>query len=133
MKCRLLFFLLLSVFLFGGSSPINLTPRLTKVSAIETQFQNIADDLTIINSKTSVRQGEFGFITIQGRPETKYRITTTFKKNRRIISVRQWRITGINGQATFNWFVDFETIPGNYSAIISGGGKRLNTYHTVSP
>lgn len=133
MKCRLLYFLLLSIFLFGGSSPINLTPGLTKVLAIETQSHSIADELIIINSSASVRPGEFGFITIQGRPETKYRITTTFKKNKRVVFVRQCRVTGINGQATFNWFVDSETIPGTYSALISGGGKRVNIYHTVHP
>lgn len=117
----------------GCSSRINLISRLNKASTIQTQSQTIVDDLKIINSKVSLRHGEFGFITIQGRPETKYKITTSFKKRSRAVSVTQWRVTGINGQATFNWFVDSETLPGTYSAIISGGGKSLNTYHTVNP
>ncbi len=133
MKYRLLYILLLSIFISGCSSKIDFTSRLTKLSTIQTQSQTIVDDLKIINSKAIVNHGESGFITIQGRPETKYKITTSFKKRNKVISVNQWRITGINGQATFNWFVDSETISGTYSAIISGGGKRLTTYHTVNP
>jgi hypothetical protein len=133
MRYRLFYILLLCIFISGCSSRIDLISLLTKFSTIQTQSQTIADDLKIINSKAIVNHGEFGFITIQGRPETKYKITTSFKKSNRVVSVTQWRVTGINGQATFNWFVDSETLPGTYSATISGGGKSLNTYHTVNP
>jgi hypothetical protein len=132
-KYRLLYILLLCLFISGCSSKNYLISKLTRLSIVQTQSQTIVDDLKIINSKAIVNHGEFGFITIQGRSETKYKITTSFKRRNRVVSVTQWRLTGIDGQATFNWFVDSETVPGTYSATISGGGNRLNTYHTVNP
>lgn len=133
MKYSLLYILFLSIFISGCNNKNDLMSKLVKLSATQTQSQNIVDDLKIINSKAIVNRGDFGFITIQGRPETKYRITTSFNKGNRVVSVNQWRVTGVNGLATFNWVVDSETIPGTYTAVISGGGKKLNTYHTVNP
>lgn len=133
MRYRVLCILLFSLFVLGYSNKADLVPSLTKLSAAQTQSQSIRDEIKIINSKAIVKQGDFGFITIQGLPNTKYRITTSFKRGNRIVSVNQWRATGVNGQATFNWLVDSETAPGTYPAVISGGGKRLTTYHTVNP
>lgn len=133
MKLRLLCVLLLCVFISGCSSIINLPSGLIRLSALQSQSRSLADDLRIINSNAIVNRGDFGFITIQGRPQTRYRITTSFRRGNRIIPVNQWRVTGSNGQATFNWVVDPETTPGTYPAIISGVGRSLNTYHTVNP
>lgn len=133
MRYSLLYILLFFILISGCSSEVHLISKLTELSTAQAQLQTVADDLRIINSKTNLSHGDFGFITIQGHPETKYKITTSYKRRNRVVSVTQWRITGIDGTATFNWVVDSETIPGTYSVVISGGGKRLNTYHTVNP
>lgn len=132
-RYRLLYVLLLCIIASGCSTKNDLISRLTKFSTIQAQSEAIGDNLTILNSKTSIRGGEFGFITIQGQPGIKYKISTLYKKGNRTLSVTQWRVTDARGQATFNWFVDSDTTPGTYSATISGGGKTINTYHTVNP
>lgn len=130
MKPGLLFTLLLIIFTTGCNSPIS---EINNFSSIQVQSQYVSNDLRIINSKITINRGDFGFITIEGIPQTKYRITTSFNKGGKIISVTQLRVTGPNGQATFNWFVDYDTLPGTYQATISGGGKSLSIYHTVNP
>lgn len=133
MKVKLLCMIFICIFLSGCSSIINMTHGIVRLSSVQSGLQSLPSDLSIINSSTVVNRGGFGFITIQGRPETRYRITTSYKKGNRIISVNQWRITDSNGQATFNWVVGPETVPGTYPAIIYGGGRSINTYHTVNP
>lgn len=125
--------ILFSCILLSGFSKIDITPRFLKSSAVQTQSQAAAENLRIISSNANIRHGDFGFITIQGRPETEYKIATSYRRGNRVISVTQWRVTGQNGQATFNWVVDAETVPGTYSAVITGGGEQLTTYHTILP
>lgn len=131
MKYSLLCIMFFCLFTSGCANNTDFVSGLTKLSAIQAQSQLISEDLKIVNSNVSIKPGGFGFITIQGRPETKYKITTSFRKRNRLVNVTQWRVTGTDGRATFNWVVDPETAPGTYSAVISGGGKRLDTYHTV--
>lgn len=133
MKLILLCMIFICEFLSGCSSKINMPPGLVRLSSVQSQPQELAGSLSIINSSTAVNRGGFGFITIQGRPGTRYKITTSYRNGNRIISVNQWRITDSNGQATFNWVVGPETVPGTYPAIIYGGGRSINTYHTVNP
>jgi hypothetical protein len=89
--------------------------------------------LKIINAMSTVKRGETGVITIQGTPNTLYNIKTSYKLANKTVSVIQWRTTDGTGVTTFNWIASMETIPGTYSATISGGGEILNTKHTVLP
>lgn len=95
--------------------------------------ETVADNLQIIRSNTTLRTGDSGFITIQGRPGTKYTINTTYRIGNTVISVSQMRVTGAKGQATFNWVVSPETVPGTYTGRITGDGKSIGISHTVLP
>lgn len=132
-KCRLLCILFLCLFISSCNINTDSVTKFNKLSSEQTQSQLAGNNLRIINSNTYIKHGDFGFITIEGLPKTKYKITTSFKKDQKVISVTQWRVTDVNGNATFNWIVDSETIPGTYPAVITGGGKKLDTYHTVLP
>ena len=133
MKLRLLCMILICMFLSGCRSKTNMPSIFGRLSSMQYTTQGLPGDISIINSNTAVNRGDFGFITIQAQPGTRYRITTSYKKGSRIVSVNQWRITDSKGQATFNWVVSPETVPGTYPAIIYGGGRSINTYHTVNP
>jgi hypothetical protein len=130
---KLLCFVLFLLFIVGCSSNTTLIsePKRTQISRLQTTSSS--DELKIIRSSTKLKVGDMGFITIQGKPGVRYKIESSFKIGQRVIPVTQWRVTGKNGQATFNWVVSTETAPGNYSAVISGDGKALNVSHTVLP
>lgn len=88
--------------------------------------------LKIISSKTVLRRGETGIIVIQGKPNTTYKITTTYALNGREFFVTQRRVTDGSGQATFNWVVERGTDLGTRKAVITGGGKSIDLTHTVT-
>lgn len=96
--------------------------------------QNIqGNTLQIINETSTLKKGEAGVITIQGKPNTKYIIETSYSISGKSIAVKQWRITDSNGRAAFNWLVDNKTDAGTRKAFIYGGGERIETSHTVMP
>ena len=128
---RLLCILFLCVFLMGCSTQNYLNSNGDENSSVQTQAA--PQDLRIINSRTTLRLGEAGFITIQGEPGVRYTIKTSFRMGNHVIPVTQWRVAGTNGQATFNWVVSQETVPGTYSGTISGGGRTIQISHTVVP
>lgn len=135
MKIWIICSLFLSVCLTG--SDVNTKTIPTTLNTSKTQFQlqkhTIIGELKIIHSITTVKRGGVGIITIQGKPGIKYNIKSSFKLGDKLNTVTQWRIADSNGQATFNWVVSTDTVPGTYSAIISGGGKIIKTEHTVLP
>lgn len=87
--------------------------------------------LRVVDSRTTVKQGESGFITIEGRADTKYTIETSYKTNSRIVNVFQSHITGNDGKTTFRWYVSPDTQSGTRPAIISGNGEHITLSHTV--
>lgn len=96
--------------------------------------QNIqGNTLQIINETSTLKKGEAGVITIQGKPNTKYIIETSYSISGKSIAVKQWRITDSSGRAAFNWVVDNKTDAGTRKAFIYGGGERIETSHTVTP
>lgn len=93
----------------------------------------VKGNLKILNSTSQVKHGGAGFITIKGRPRTRYYIRTSYRLANRTILVTQWRITDGTGVAVFNWIVSTDTVPGTYTATITGDGETLRTNHTVLP
>lgn len=116
MKKKLLYIILFSILIAGVST--------LEVRAIE-------NTLRVIDSRTTVSRGEIGFITIMGKPKTKYVIETTYKENNKVINITQARISGIDGKVTFKWLVSNQTESGTRSALISGGGEIITLSHTV--
>lgn len=88
--------------------------------------------LSVISSNTVLKRGETGIIIIQGKPNTNYTIKTSYRLGDKEIAVGQMRVADENGQATFNWFVDRRTALGTRTAVISGGGERIELTHTVT-
>lgn len=133
MRSKLLYVLILIIFISGCSKGIEKTYDINKLSAIEVQAEVVLESLKVIDSNTILKRGEIGYITIQGKPRTKYTLKSSFRIGNTESYVTQWRITGNSGQATFNWVVDFETVPGTHDISISGNGERVNLSHTVLP
>lgn len=88
-------------------------------------------NLRVVDSKTTVRRGETGFITIQGKPNTQYTIETTYKVSGQVINGTQTRTSGGDGRITFRWRVSPQTESGTRSALIAGGGEHITLSHTV--
>jgi hypothetical protein len=117
--------------MIGCSNEINTASNTNKSVTVQTQAEVAQNNLRIINSQTTLNHGGMGYITVQGKAKTQYTLLSSFKVGNRVVDVTQWRITGDSGQATFNWIVSPETVPGTYDIFISGGGERLNLSHTV--
>ncbi|MDP4091692.1 MAG: hypothetical protein Q8930_20810 [Bacillota bacterium] len=89
--------------------------------------------ITVIRAITTLRPGDAGLITIQGRPGVKYTLSSTFRIGNRTTAVSQWRVGDSRGHATFNWFVGLDSVPGTYPITIRGDGEVLRLSHTVLP
>lgn len=101
------------------------------------QFQNIqANELAeikVIKSATTVKVGDTASITIQGTSGSAYDITSTYRRNNRLVTSVQSQKADASGMATFNWRVGPGTAPGAYPITVTGGGKTLISYYTVTP
>jgi hypothetical protein len=133
MKTKVACILTLSVCIIGycgtsGAAPVVETVNMSQKHNIIAQ-----SELIIINSVSSVNLGGTGVITIKGKPNTLYKIKTSYKLENKMVSVIQWRTTDGTGVTTFNWIVSGNTNTGTYDATISGGGQILKTEHTVLP
>lgn len=125
--------ILIFMFLFA---PIYITS--IPINSINTSNKPVTQEdinraIRIINSNTNLKQGDTGFFMIQALPNTRYTITTNYKRGTQIMSVSQWRRTDESGYATFDWVVGANTQPGVYTAIIRGGGTRIKTNYIILP
>lgn len=116
MKKKLLYIILFSILIIGVSA--------FRISAIE-------NTLSVIDSRTTVKRGEVGYIIIKGKPDTKYVIETTYKQNNKIINITQTRVSNADGKVIFKWLVSSQTESGTRSALIFGGGETITLSHTV--
>jgi hypothetical protein len=133
MKIKAACIILSGVCIMGFYGIAGTTPVVQAFNVSQKQPLISQSQLKIINAVSVVKHGETGLITIQGRPNTRYNITTSYKLKNKTISVIQWRTTDGIGVTTFNWIVNMKTIAGTYDATISGGGDILKTNHTVVP
>ena len=131
MKIKIACIFILGLCIMGYHSSIEVTPTVKALNMSQKQTIISQSHLKVINAVSTVKRGETGVITIQGKPNTKYNIKTSYKVGNRTISVIQWRTTDGIGVATFNWIVSMDTIAGTYAATIAGGDEVLNTKHTV--
>lgn len=133
LKVKVACILFLAVCSMGYYGITGTIPTVDVFNMSQQQPEISRSQLKIINSVSVVRRGETGIITIQGTPNTRYNIKTSYKLENKTISVVQWRITDATGMTTFSWNVSMKTIVGTYDATISGGGDILKTNHTVVP
>ncbi|MGK0468051.1 hypothetical protein [Clostridium sp.] len=133
MKIKAACIIFLGVCIIGFYGVFGTTPVVQVFNMSQKQPMISQGKLKIINAVSVVKRGETGLITIQGIPNTRYNITTSYKIKDKTIPVIQWRKTDGIGMTTFNWIVNVKTIAGTYDATISGGGDILKTNHTVVP
>jgi hypothetical protein len=135
MKYKLLCILLFCFLAVGYIVESKFTACLNNPSSVGVQAQTMAAStaLTVVSSKTTIRPGDSGYITIQGKPGIRYKLKSSFGIGTRLMYVTQLRTTDANGMATFNWVAEPSSVPGTYSISITGGGETLNLSHTVTP
>lgn len=133
MKFKLLYILLISAFMLGCSNKQDYASKVNTQLTIQTRAEVAYESLRVISSNTTLKKGDIGYITIQGKPRTKYTLRSTFQVGNRVVEVNQWRITGNDGKATFNWVVSSESHPGTRDIIIYAAGESLSLSHTVLP
>jgi len=131
MKLKTKYILILSICMLGNYNTANSIPTMKLLTGEQTQSVMAQNPLSIRSSVSKVKRGETGLIIIQGIPNTRYSIKTSYKLANKTIPVLQLRTTDKTGEATFNWIVNMETTPGTYEALISGGGNTLKTAHIV--
>lgn len=133
MKIKVACIIFLGVCIMAYYGVTGTTPVVEAFNMSQKQPMISQGQLKIINAVSVVKHGETGLITIQGIPNTRYNISTSYKIKDKTIPVIQWRKTDGIGVTTFNWIVNAKTIAGTYDATISGGGDILKTKHTVVP
>ncbi|QGU96133.1 hypothetical protein GOM49_14435 [Clostridium bovifaecis] len=133
MRNKLLYILIFSIFIAGCGKEIDKIQYVNKLSTIEVRGEVVSEILKVIDSNTTLKRGEIGYIIIQGKPRTRYTLQSSFRIGSKEQYVTQWRVTGGSGQATFNWVVDFETAPGTHDISITGNGEKIHLTHTVLP
>jgi hypothetical protein len=131
MKIKVACIIVIGVCIIGYYGITGTTPVVEAYNISQKQPPMSKSKLKIINAVSVVKRGGTGLITIQGIPNTRYNITTSYKLENKTIPVSQWRITDRIGVTTFNWIVNMKTITGTYDATISGGGDILKTNHSV--
>jgi beta-lactamase superfamily II metal-dependent hydrolase len=99
-------------------------PALAPAPAHETK-------LTVVSYTETVAQGGTASITIQGKANTQYSITVTYKAGPSKASGLEAKTSGANGKVTWSWKVGAKTTPGSWPIDIKGGGESVRVHFTV--
>jgi len=92
-----------------------------------------SDQIRILSANTTVGYEEYASISIIGKPEETYTITSRYKWGGEDVTVVEKRKANRDGVATWVWKVRSNTIPGTYPIVITGGNQRIETSYTVRP
>jgi micrococcal nuclease len=87
--------------------------------------------LSVISYTENTLQGEIASITIQGKPNTEYVITVTYKSGPSQAQGLEPQTSNASGKVTWSWKVGSRTTPGPYPIEIKGGGESTKVYFTV--
>ena len=131
MKIKTKYIIILSICVLGNYNTASSMSTVKLLASEKTQSVMAQNPLNIRSSIASVKRGGAGFIIIQGRPNTRYSIRTSYKIGDKSVPILQIRTTDNTGEATFNWVVSKDTVPGTYNASIFGAGNTLNINHIV--
>jgi len=129
--------IILAVFLLAGcSSNINYDDK-NNVEFTRLNQENTldvgSDQIRILSANTTVGYEEYASISIIGKPEETYTITSRYKWGGEDVTVVEKRKANRDGVATWVWKVRSNTIPGTYPIVITGGNQRIETSYTVRP
>ena len=118
--------LIILVFTIKKSTLLSSVPKITDIGMIGKE-----EGFKITQAVTQLKPGDKGLIALSGKRSTKYNIDTSFKRGNNYFKVSQVLISNENGDATLEWTVGKDTVPGTYPIRISNGKKILNLSHTV--
>lgn len=87
--------------------------------------------LEITGVSSVVSPGEYAYVSIQGKPNTDYSITVTYKSGASTAEGLYTKTSDGNGNASWEWKVGTRTSSGTYPIRISGGGQSISGEFTV--
>ena len=111
-----------------SSDPV---PKQERYQRLAMEDAAVNNEITLVNIKTSIRQGESGYLTIHGKPGKVYTVATTFRREGKAFVTTISSKAGSDGLVTWNWEVVPGTQPGSYPITVSGGNEKLTTVYTV--
>lgn len=80
---------------------------------------------------STVSPGEYAYVSIQGKPNTDYSITVTYKSGASTADGLYTKTSDSNGNVSWEWKVGTRTSSGTYPIRISGGGQTISESFTV--
>ncbi|MBS4022985.1 MAG: MBL fold metallo-hydrolase [Dethiobacter sp.] len=108
----------------SSPTPTPTTPTTTPTPAPENK-------LSVISYTETVPQGGTASITVQGKPNTQYSITVTYKSGPSKASGLETKTSGSDGKVSWTWKVGANTTPGSWPIDINGGGESVRVNFTV--
>lgn len=87
--------------------------------------------LEITGVSSVVSPGEYAYVSIQGKPNTDYSITVTYKSGASTAEGLYTKTSDGNGNVSWEWKVGTRTSSGTYPIRISGGGQSVSCEFTV--
>ncbi len=111
-----------------SSDPV---PQQERYQRLAMENAAINDRITLVNIQTSIRQGESGTLTIQGKPGNAYTIAATFRRDGKTFVTTKSSTAGRDGFVTWTWDVAPGTEPGSYPVTVSCGSDKLTAAYTV--
>ncbi|MBT9147763.1 MAG: Thermonuclease [Syntrophomonadaceae bacterium] len=87
--------------------------------------------LRIVHFTETVSQGGQASVTVQGRPNTEYSITVTYKAGPSRASGLEAKTSGADGRVQWSWTVGRLTTPGSWPIDVRGGGESVRVHFAV--
>jgi len=131
-KLLIIITLLLTTALTGcRTNSSNPVPQQERYQRLSMENAAINDNITLVNMKASIRQGESGNLTIRGKPGKVYTIATTFRREGKTFVTTISSKADSGGLVTWTWNVAPGTQPGSYPVTVKCGNDKLATVYTV--
>lgn len=101
----------------------------SKKKSSKTESAQSADDtLCVTKEAGKVKNNDEAELTINGKPDTEYRISVFYSTKRSEAKGLENATTDSNGTLTWIWKVGAKTAAGKHKIEIEGGGEKITTY-----
>jgi len=89
------------------------------------------NQIEIITFISEINPGQFAYLEIKGEPNTTYSITVTYSSGPSKSKDLCDKISNSLGVVSWKWRVGVNTLPGEYSVVVSSGGQDVIKTHIV--
>lgn len=113
------------------ATPIVTEPEPEPEPEPEAPKEESQSKLTIISYTQTVAQGDTASITIQGKPNTQYTVTVTYKSGPSKAAGLDPKKSDTDGKVTWSWKVGSNTTAGFWPIDVKGGGESVRVKFTV--